>query len=91
LFKESCIGKSISKGGLKCMKLTNETIQRENSELLMEILALRTKLGNLYNEKGPINAEYISESLKLDLLIDEYFNAKMEYLARPMKDELIEI
>jgi hypothetical protein len=41
----------------------------------------------LYSKKGPANGEYISFSIKLDLLLKQYIEEKMTML----NDELLEM
>ncbi|MGJ7922647.1 Spo0E family sporulation regulatory protein-aspartic acid phosphatase [Neobacillus sp. LXY-4] len=65
---------------MRCVNLEREPIQSENMTLLMEILTLKTDLRELYLQKGPGNSDYISLSLKLDKLINEYFEEKLQAL-----------
>lgn len=58
----------------RCMMEAIEQVQSENMELFMEISNLRNNLNELYNQKGPASSNYISLSLKLNLLIKEYFD-----------------
>jgi hypothetical protein len=60
------------------MMKANESVQFENMNLLMEILDLKTSKSKLYNQKGPGSSDYIMLSIKLDLLINEYLEEKME-------------
>lgn len=62
---------------MSCMKLERETIQNENMNLLLEILYLKIQLRDLYAKTGPGNSEYISLSIKLDLLQNEYIDGKL--------------
>lgn len=62
-------------------------VQSENMNLLLEIYNLKTILSELYSKKGPANGEYISFSIKLDLLLKQYIEEKMTML----NDELIEM
>ncbi|MFJ5759209.1 Spo0E family sporulation regulatory protein-aspartic acid phosphatase [Neobacillus sp. NPDC093182] len=59
---------------------TNKLTQIENKELLMDIVELKIKLSELFNQTGPNTSEYISLSIKLDCLMNEYFNEKIEQL-----------
>mgnify|MGYP003576147088 FL=1 len=59
---------------------TNKSIQIENKKLLMDIVELKIKLSELFNQTGPNTSEYISLSIKLDCLMNEYFNEKIEQL-----------
>lgn len=68
------------------MKAVNH-VQNENMELLLEIYNLKTTLSDLYSKKGPANGEYISFSIKLDLLLKQYIEEKMTTL----NDELLEM
>lgn len=65
---------------MQCMNLEREPLQSENISLLMEILELKQRLRDLYRQSGPGSSDYISLSLKLDLLIHEYFEAKAREL-----------
>ncbi|MDM5330098.1 aspartyl-phosphate phosphatase Spo0E family protein [Neobacillus sp. CF12] len=56
---------------------TDRFIETENSKLLMDIVELRVKLSNLYNSTGPNTSEYVSLSIKLDCLMNEYFDEKL--------------
>lgn len=59
---------------------TDRFIETENSKLLMDIVELRVKLSNLYNSTGPNTSEYVSLSIKLDCLMNEYFDEKLAQL-----------
>jgi hypothetical protein len=59
---------------------TNKTLQIENTKLLMDIVELKLKLSELFNRTGPNTSEYVSLSIKLDCLMNEYFNEKIEQL-----------
>jgi hypothetical protein len=59
------------------MMRTDRMIETENSKLLMDIVELRVKLSNLYNSTGPNTSEYVSLSIKLDCLMNEYFDEKI--------------
>jgi hypothetical protein len=59
------------------MMRTDRFIETENSKLLMDIVELRVKLSNLYNSTGPNTSEYVSLSIKLDCLMNEYFDEKI--------------
>jgi hypothetical protein len=63
------------------MMRTDRLIETENSKLLMDIVELRVKLSNLYNSTGPNTSEYVSLSIKLDCLMNEYFDEKIAQLA----------
>jgi hypothetical protein len=56
---------------------TNQVIPAENIKLLTEISQLRTKKIELYNQKGPGSNDYISLSIKLNLLVDKYLEEKI--------------
>lgn len=56
---------------------TNESVPLENVNLLMEIAHLKTKVSELYNQNGPGNPDYISLSIKLNLLINEYIDERI--------------
>ena len=62
------------------MKLKDHE-QLEDVALLAEILELRKKLKEIYKAKGPGNTEYITLSIKLDLLMNQYFEEIGESLA----------
>jgi hypothetical protein len=57
-----------------------ECTETENKELLMEIVTLKTKLSEIYKQIGPSSSEYITLSIKLNLLMNKYFEEKAEYL-----------
>jgi hypothetical protein len=59
---------------------TNESAHIENMELLMEIVNIKTKLSEIYNHIGPNSSEYITLSIKLNLLMNKYFEEKAEDL-----------
>jgi hypothetical protein len=56
---------------------TNGTVPLENVNLLMEIAHLKSKVIELYNKNGPGNPDYISLSIKLNLLINEYIDERI--------------
>ncbi|WP_373459879.1 Spo0E family sporulation regulatory protein-aspartic acid phosphatase [Neobacillus driksii] len=62
------------------MMKTNKSTQIENKKLLMDIVELKIKLSELFTQSGPNTSEYISLSIKLDCLMNEYFNEKIEQL-----------
>ncbi len=62
------------------MMKTNKSIKVENQKLLMDIVELKIKLSELFNQTGPNTSEYISLSIKLDFLMNEYFDEKIEQL-----------
>ncbi|MDF2789448.1 MAG: hypothetical protein K0S80_2546 [Neobacillus sp.] len=59
---------------------TDKSTQIENKKLLMDIVELKIKLSELFTQSGPNTSEYISLSIKLDCLMNEYFNEKIEQL-----------
>jgi Spo0E like sporulation regulatory protein len=59
-----------------------ESAHIENMELLMEIVNLKTKLSEIYNRIGPSSSEYVTLSIKLNLLMNKYFEEKTENLVR---------
>lgn len=59
---------------------TNKSTKIENKKLLMDIVELKIKLSELFTQSGPNTSEYISLSIKLDCLMNEYFNEKIEQL-----------
>lgn len=59
---------------------TNKSIQIENTKLLMDIVELKIKLGELFNQTGPNTSEYVSLKINLDFLMNEYFEEKIEHL-----------
>lgn len=65
---------------MQCMNLEKEPLLSEDISLLMEILELKKQLRELYRQSGPGSSDYISLSLKLDLLIHEYFEEKARVL-----------
>lgn len=62
------------------MMKTDKLFQTENKKLLMDIVELKIKLSELFNQAGPNTSEYISLSIKLDCMMNEYFNEKIEQL-----------
>ena len=62
---------------MSCMNLERGPIQTENVKLLMEILNHKIKLRDMYRQTGPGNSEYITLSLKLDLLVKEYIEERL--------------
>jgi hypothetical protein len=62
---------------MSCMKLKPESVQSENISLLLEIYNLKIQLRDLYKQTGPGNTDYISLSIKLDLLQNEFINGKI--------------
>jgi hypothetical protein len=72
--------KPILKKHTRCMMKTNKLTQTENKKLLMDIVELKIKLSELFTQSGPNTSEYISLSIKLDCLMNEYFNEKIEQL-----------
>ncbi|WP_102274041.1 aspartyl-phosphate phosphatase Spo0E family protein [Cytobacillus massiliigabonensis] len=70
---------------------TIEHFQCENIDLLMEIFDHKVSLKEVYTQKGPASSDYISLSIKLNLLIKEYFEEKTLNLISMSKDELIEV
>ena len=62
------------------MMKINGSFQIENTKLLMDIVELKIKLSKLFNQTGPNTSEYVSLSIKLDCLMNEYFNEKIEQL-----------
>ncbi|MDR6998932.1 Spo0E family sporulation regulatory protein-aspartic acid phosphatase [Neobacillus niacini] len=61
------------------MKL-NQSALNENLKLLTEIRDLKMKMQKLYLEKGPSTPDYIRLSLKLNFLMNEYFDEKLVHL-----------
>jgi hypothetical protein len=59
---------------------TSEAVKVENMELLMEIVNLREKINELYNQSGPNTSEYITLSIQLNLLVKDYFEEKTAQL-----------
>lgn len=57
-----------------------ETVPPENVSLLIEIANLKTEITQLYHQHGPGSSDYISLSIKLDLLINEYIEEKIIHL-----------
>lgn len=49
----------------------------ENLRVLREISKLKKKKTELYSQKGPNSSDYISLSIKLDLLINKYVEEKI--------------
>ncbi|MEH7504651.1 Spo0E family sporulation regulatory protein-aspartic acid phosphatase [Neobacillus drentensis] len=59
-----------------------ESAHIENMELLMEIVNLKTKLSKIYKQIGPSSSEYVTLSIKLNLLMNKYFEEKTKNLVR---------
>jgi hypothetical protein len=59
------------------MMKVDESIQLENVMLLKEICTLKTKTSELYHQKGPCCPDYISLSLKLNSLVNQYLEEKI--------------
>jgi hypothetical protein len=55
----------------------DESNQLENMLILKEICDLKTKMSELYHQKGPACPDYISISLKLSSLVNQYLDEKM--------------
>jgi hypothetical protein len=51
--------------------------ESENMKLLMDILNLKSKKSELYQQTGPSSSDYISLSIKLDLLVNSYLEEKL--------------
>lgn len=65
---------------MRCMMKANKSIQIENTKLLRDIVDLKIKLTDLYNSTGPNTNDYVSLSIKLDCLMNEYFEEKIGQL-----------
>jgi hypothetical protein len=59
--------------------------QSENMNLLLEIYNLKKIVNELYVQKGPVNKDYISFSIKLDVLIKQYIEEKISFLNDDLK------
>jgi len=59
---------------------TMERTQKENMELLKEIVQLKTTLSEICKQDGPSSSEYINLSIKLNTLMHKYFEEKAEIL-----------
>lgn len=66
-------------------------LQGEDLKLLKEIMNLRTNLSELYTQTGPSSPDYISLSIKLNLLINKYFDEKISHLSNFSNDFFREI
>lgn len=73
------------------MMEANQQIQSENNDLLLEILNLRLNLSELYLRTGPSSPDYISLSLKLDFLVNQYFDEKAPKLMNTPKEQHMEL
>ncbi|WP_153043017.1 hypothetical protein [Neobacillus mesonae] len=62
------------------MMKTKETVPYENKKLLMEIADVKKEKNELYKQTGPGSPDYISLSIKLDLLMKEYIDEKIAHL-----------
>ncbi|KKI90434.1 hypothetical protein WQ54_20995 [Bacillus sp. SA1-12] len=67
------------------MKVSKQ-VKSENMSLLLEIYNLKNHLNELYAKKGPANGEYISFSIKLDLLLKQYMEEKLIMLGDELKE-----
>lgn len=85
------ISKGINQIKVRHEMKTKNDFQSENMKLLMEIFNLKLTLRELYMQKGPASSDYISQSIKLNVLIKEYFEEKTLSLISMSKAELIEI
>jgi hypothetical protein len=56
---------------------TNGFVHFENIKALKEISVLKKKKNELYIQKGPHSSDYITLSIKLDLLVDKYIEEKI--------------
>ncbi len=61
----------------------------ENMELLMEIVNLKAKLRGMYTQTGPNSSKYITLSIKLNLLMNKYFEEKAGNIISP--EEIYEL
>lgn len=52
----------------------------ETDELLKEIIQLKTKKSELYSQSGPNSPGYLDLSLKLNILVNQYVDEKIEIL-----------
>lgn len=73
------------------MMAANQQIQSENNDLLLEILNLRLNLSELYLRTGPSSPDYISLSLRLNLLVNQYFDEKAPKLMSTPKETHMKI
>ena len=62
---------------MRCRMEQIEQIQNESSKLLSEIGNLKKNLNEIYTQKGPANSDYISLSIKLKVLMKEYFEGQI--------------
>ncbi|MCM3568446.1 hypothetical protein M3183_10115 [Neobacillus mesonae] len=62
------------------MMKTNRLIPYENIKLLREIAHVKTEINELYKQTGPGSSDYISLSIRLDLLMKEYIEDKIAHL-----------
>jgi hypothetical protein len=65
---------------VRCMMEANKPNQMENTKLLKDIVDLKIKLSQLYNQYGPNTSEYVSLSIQLDKLMNVYFEEKVAQL-----------
>jgi hypothetical protein len=64
---------------------TSESFHIENKDLLLDIVNRKTKLSDIYKQIGPNSSEYITLSIKLNLLMNKYFEEKAENLMSSQK------
>ncbi|MEH7253583.1 hypothetical protein V7111_15770 [Neobacillus niacini] len=58
----------------------NKRLQSEDTSLLKDIVDLKIKLSELYNQTGPTTSEYVSLSIQLSKRMNEYFDEKVAQL-----------
>ena len=75
---------------MRCMNLEKDSFQSENMKLLTEILEHKINLRKLYGEWGPGSSDYISLSIKHDLLVKEYIEEKLLNLISISKGNILE-
>lgn len=59
---------------------TNESLPSEYRQRLMEIANVKTEINKLYKKTGPVSSDYITLSIKLDLLMKEYIEEQIANL-----------
>jgi hypothetical protein len=58
----------------------HETMPFENMELLKEITQLKTKKSVLYTQSGPNSSDYLDLTIKLNVLVTQYIDEKIDHL-----------
>ena len=71
------------------MKKINIDISGKDKKRLLEIFQLKMSLQEIRAQKGPANPDYITLSLKLERLMQEYIDGKLVGLQHITNDEIM--